>query len=231
MRKSSKMLLVLTVVLAGMTAQAQRIYPGSKYVNNVIFTSFSVNYKLSLIVAGRTLSSFGQMKDELRTTTLSGRKVIVRVQSYSDGSLIDTSIADASTYAPIYYSGVKAQRKVQLNFTGSRVSGKDSSNSVDMPMSKPVFYSGFYDLLVRGALLHTGYQESMPVYSNDIKGETSVTVNVLRDEKLPGQPDAWVVETQINGTKTTMWIEKVNRGVLRQVTDLTGNSQLLMEPI
>jgi hypothetical protein len=186
---------------------------------------------LSLIVAGRTLPSFAQMKDELKTTTLDGRKVIVRVQSYSDGSLIDTSIADASTYAPIYYSGIKAKRAVQLNFSGNRVSGKDSSTSVDVPIGKPVFYSGFYDLLVRGALLHTGYQETMPVYSKDVEGESSVTVNVLRDEKLSGQPDAWVVETTINGTKTTMWIEKVHRGVLRQVTDLVGNSQLLMEPI
>jgi hypothetical protein len=231
MRISTKLLLVLTIMLSGTTAEAQRIYPGSKYVNNVIFTSFSVNYKLSLIVAGRTLPSFAQMKDELRTTTLNGKKVIIRVQSYSDGSMIDTSIADASTYAPIYYSGVKAQRTVQLSFTGNRVSGKDSSTSVDVPISKPVFYSGFYDLLVRGALLHIGYQESMPVYSNDVKGESSVTVNVLREEKLTGQPDAWVVETKINGIKTTMWIEKVNRGILRQVTDLTGNSQLLMEPL
>jgi hypothetical protein len=231
MRLSTKMLLVLTVLLAGTTAEAQRIYPGSKYVNNVIFTSFSVNYKLSLIVAGRTLPSFAQMKDELRTTTLNGRKVIVRVQSYSDGSLIDTSIADASTYAPIYYSGVKAKKAVQLDFTGNRVKGKDSSATVDVPLSKPVFYSGFYDLLVRGALLHTGYQETMSVYLNDVKGELSVTINVLRDEKLSGQPDAWVVETKINGTKTTMWIEKIDRGVLRQVTDLTGNSQLLMEPL
>jgi hypothetical protein len=231
MYTSLKLLLVLTLLLAGTTAEAQRIYPGSKYVNNVIFTSFSMNYKLSLIVAGRTLPSFAQMKDELKTTTLNGRKVIVRVQSYSDGSLIDTSIADASTYAPIYYSGLKAKRAVQLSFTGNRVSGKDSATSVDVPISKPVFYSGFYDLLVRGALLHTGYQETMPVYSNDVKGESSVSVNVLRDEKLPGQPDAWVVETTINGTKSTMWIEKVNRGVLRQVTDLAGNSQLLMEPI
>jgi hypothetical protein len=231
MRMSAKLFLLLTVLLSGTTAEAQRIYPGSKYVNNVIFTSFSVNYKLSLIVAGRTLPSFAQMKDELRTTTLNGKKVIIRVQSYSDGSLIDTSIADAMTYAPVYYSGMKAQRTVQLNFAGSRVSGKDSSSSVDVPLSKPVFYSGFYDLLVRGALLHTGYQETMPVYSNDVKGESSVTVNVLRDEKLSGQPDAWVVETKINGTKTTMWIEKVHRGILRQVTDLTGNSQLLMEPL
>jgi hypothetical protein len=231
MRMSSKLLLVLSLVLAGTAAEAQRIYPGSKYVNNVLFTSFSVNYKLSLIVAGRTLPSFAQMKDELRTTTLNGRKVVVRVQSYSDGSLIDTSIADASTYDPVYYSGMKAKRVVQLNFAGNRVNGKDSSATVDVPLSKPVFYSGFYDLLVRGALLHTGYQETMPVYLNDLKGESSVTVNVLRDEKLSGQPDAWVVETKINGTKTTMWIEKVNRGVLRQVTDLVGNSQLLMEPI
>jgi hypothetical protein len=228
---SSKMLLVLTFLLIGTTAEAQRIYPGSKYVNNVIFTSFSVNYKLSLIIAGRTQPSFAQMKDELRTTTLNGKKVIIRVQSYSDGSVIDTSIADTSTYAPLYYSCVKAKKAVQLDFTGNRVKGKDSSASVDVPLSKPVFYSGFYDLLVRGALLHTGYQETMPVYLNDVKGESSVTVNVLRDEKLAGQPDAWVVETKINGTKTTMWIEKVNRGVLRQITDMTGNTQLLMEPM
>jgi hypothetical protein len=227
----SRTLLVLTVLLAGMTADAQRIYPGSKYVNNVIFTSFSVNYKLSMIVAGKTQPSFAQMKDELRTTTLNGRKVVIRVQSYSDGSQIDTSIADAKTYEPIYYSGVKAKKPVQLTFAANSVKGKDSSATVNVSLSKPVFYSGFYDLLVRGALIHTGYQETMPVYLNDVKGESSVTVNVLRDEKLAGQPDAWVVETKINGTKTTMWIEKVNRGILKQITDITGNTQLLMEPM
>jgi hypothetical protein len=231
MRIFSKTLLVLTFLLAGTATEAQRIYPGSKYVNNVLFTSFSVNYKLSMIVAGRTQPSFAQMKDELRTTTLSGRKVVIRVQAYSDGSVIDTSIADAKTYEPLYYSGVKAKKPVQLDFTTNRVKGKDSSTTVDVALSKPVFYSGFYDLLVRGALLHTGYQETMPIYLNDVKGESSVTVNVLRDEKLAGQPDAWVVETKINGTKTTMWIEKVNRGILKQITDITGNTQLLMEPM
>jgi hypothetical protein len=165
----SRTLLVLTVLLAGMTADAQRIYPGSKYVNNVIFTSFSVNYKLSMIVAGKTQPSFAQMKDELRTTTLNGRKVVIRVQSYSDGSQIDTSIADAKTYEPIYYSGVKAKKPVQLTFAANSVKGKDSSATVNVSLSKPVFYSGFYDLLVRGALIHTGYQETMPVYLNDVR--------------------------------------------------------------
>lgn len=236
MRTSAKMLLLmlLAAIFIDKPAEAQRIYPGSKYVNNVLFKSFSVTYKLSVVRNGNKQDA-GELKDELRTVTVNRQRLIVRVQNLNNGESIDTSITNADTYEPVYHSGSNTSRALRLNFSRGRVTGSDvdkpknNSKAVDVTMVRSYFDSSLYDLLVRGALIHDGYEEQLPVYLHEAGGLSWVDVTVPRAEKLQGMPDAWVVETTVGGTKSTMWIAKESRDLLRQITDLPGNAQLVME--
>jgi hypothetical protein len=90
-----------------------------------------------------------------------------------------------------------------------------------------------FDLLVRRATLHAGYQLQVPALltSQDtvailiarVTGSASVQVEDGR------QVETWVVELDFAGLPSTMWVEKTTKRLARQLIQLAPGVSLIMD--
>jgi hypothetical protein len=162
----------------------------------------------------------------------------------ADGSTdewIDTSIADANTFKPIYRSSYSRNRNMVLKY-GNEVTGynydKQSKKrtTIKEPVKEAVFDSYVYPYLLGLLPLSLGYSAEMPVY--DYKPENSSNIKKTRIEEvksnlyksgLTGEHKVFQVSVfeEATNDRYTYYIDKDTRR-LWKIDILTKGQQLVM---
>jgi hypothetical protein len=181
---------------------------------------------------GAQQQQIGSVLDVITLQTRSGVPVIDRVLTVQRGTaaLIDSTITDARTMAPIRHRTLQPQRRIALDFFGTRVKG--SIGPIDVP-SLPIdttltvvpFDSGNWDLVVRALPLQKGYAARFRVYDTD-SGLREYRIAVTGSATVLGEVAHVVIFTIAPGRESVVWIGADSRQLLQIETLIDANTML-----
>ncbi len=158
------------------------------------------------------------------------------------GQWIDTSIADAATFKPVYRSSFNPNREFVLHY-GKEVTGHyydkqtQKRNAVKEPV-KEVFFDSYLYPYVLGLLpLSSGYSASMSVYDYKPENNGNIKKAVIEEVKnsvyvssLTGTHKTWLVTVfeQATNDKYEYYIDQETRRIWK-VDILSKGQRLLMQ--
>lgn len=181
---------------------------------------------------GAQQQQIGSVLDVIMLHTRSGMPVIERVLTVQRGpaALIDSTITDARSMAPIRHRTLQPQRRIALDFSGRRVKG--SLGPIDVP-SLPIdttltvvpFDSGNWDLVVRALPLRKGYAARFRVYDTD-SGLREYRIDVTGSATVLGEAAHVVIFTIAPGRESVVWIGAESRQLLQIETLIDANTML-----
>ncbi|MEO8202004.1 MAG: hypothetical protein ABI679_15840 [Gemmatimonadota bacterium] len=166
------------------------------------------------------VQDLGQRTQEITVVTIGGRPTLVSVQAFSTsrGQMVDSSLDDLATLAPIRHSSTGMGRTMRLNFEGGTVRGRyipDNGTplSIDQHFSTPPYDSNIFDLVIAALPLAQGYVATIPLYIYEEGGlvwwKATVTGSepvAMRDGTMA---EAWIVDVEDDGrTRARLWITR-----------------------
>ncbi|HTK54419.1 MAG TPA: hypothetical protein VL308_21150 [Gemmatimonadaceae bacterium] len=105
-------------------------------------------------------------------------------------------------------------------------SGK-STREIDTTVTRGVYSSASFDLILQAAPLADGYRVAISAFSGR-RGARTVSAKVAASEKLPGFGATWRVEADLGGRRATFWITKDSRRLVRQAVHVTPALDILI---
>ncbi|MDB4950334.1 MAG: hypothetical protein JWM27_2983, partial [Gemmatimonadetes bacterium] len=189
------------------------------------------------IVRGEGSTPVGTLTDEVSVVQSGGRPALLRVLSLQSarGALIDSTVSDARTLAPISQRSTQPRRSIALTFERGRMTGSvtpvgGAPVKVDTAGAVPAFDSSSWDLVLRALPLREGLSVRYAVFDVDLPGQTWYSARVTGVERPAGAAgDAWRVETERgDGHQATVWIDRATREVV-QVEAQMGPGVLLRQ--
>jgi hypothetical protein len=145
---------------------------------------------------------------------------------------VDTFVVALATLAPLSQR-THEERAVALDNDGRHVSGTiaegQASGRVDVTVATPVFYDHSMDLVLGALPLVEGYEADLPVYDDEAGAVAWRHLRVAGTDRLPGEGelvDAWRVETSRGRVRSTYWIDKATRRMLRWALPLSSGGEL-----
>lgn len=185
-------------------------------------------------------TEIGTVTEEVSRLELAGRAVIQRVQTVRSpmvGTLADTVIVAAETLAPVRHRSQNPQRVMALDFSGKKVTGSvtplgGEPQPVSAEYDIAIFDSNPLDLVIRALPLKAGYGARIPVYIHELGGKVVVQIRVAGEEPVDAgagtMVEAWKVEIEQGTQKSTAWIAKASRELLRQAVSPMPGVELKM---
>lgn len=228
-------LLTILFILSTALIFAQRVdtvAPGNKALALNTIRPYSVTYSFTM-KQGETKRDMGGFKEELSFKEITGEQYLVRVQNVGGDRAIDSSIANAATLVPLYHSGTNRGGIMTLHFGNDIVTGKkiikpkDSLVVINMKMAQPYFDSNLIDLVVRMLPLKDGYQAKVPTFLYESGGLAWLDIKAVESTEFSGK--TWRVDTEFGGKKTTFWINKETRDLMKLVSYPAPGIEMTME--
>ncbi|HET9041092.1 MAG TPA: hypothetical protein VFN40_13020, partial [Gemmatimonadales bacterium] len=151
---------------------------------------FSLLRHLTL-TRGDTVKPFGRQSEQLTTTTLDGRPVLLDVLTFEtpNATTVDSSWIDARSLRPLRMRSSNSARVVSLEFEGQRVRGgttpaTGSPTTLDQRLAVRPFEWNMFGLAVSALPLRPGYRATMPVFLDRFGRVAWYAVEVVRDTSL-----------------------------------------------
>jgi len=176
-----------------------------------------------IMVRGGQEQEIGSLDDQVVLADDNGKPSIIRVQNVDGpaGAMTDTAVADKASLAPRWHSSHAEHRLLQLQFTGSKVTGKykgsgDPPFPIEQSVAENVFDSNMLDVLVCALPLADGYRGRLTVYLYEAGGAVPVDVAVTGSETVDGS-DTWATGVTISGHTARYFIGKADHRVVQIV--------------
>jgi hypothetical protein len=165
-----------------------------------------------------------------------GRLLSVQTFDYRGQTTVDSSLSDHATLKPIRHRSHNPKRVMALDFSGSRIVGtyrpaKGEAKTIDQNAERPVFDSNISDLVIAALPLKPGFAARIPCYIYEQGGlvwyDVSVADEVTLTMKSAGRIACWKVVANAKGRKSTYWIRKEPREVVRVEVEIPGGRFLI----
>jgi hypothetical protein len=228
----------LLLILAAEKSYSQiQLAPGANYFNKKIISNSKYEMACFAFSGNQMVevSSFTvQVVTNAKTTSVyTNLKMLSNNEQY-----IDTSIADANTFKPVYRSSINPNRVLSLNYD-KEITGyyfdkqTKKKNQIREPLKDLFFDSYFYPYVLGSLPLTSGYKANMQVY--DYKPENTVNVKTTRIEEvksnmykseMTGEHNVWqlTVFEETTNEKYEYYIDKEDRR-LWKIEILAANGQ------
>lgn len=167
--------------------------------------------------------ALGSMTVTQNTITCGAARIVERVIVYdygSAGKVVDTTLSDASTLAPIMERTRKSSGDIVLDFSLGLVRGNMTRNGVTRRISDTLpalaFNSTDLELIVRSLALREGFSVALEIYDPEYGGfrPDSIRVVKLEPPQEGGSEGAWIVHSQDRRLESTYRIAERSRQLL-----------------
>jgi hypothetical protein len=166
------------------------VQAGDTVLDAAVLHPFSLTRNLTL-TRGDTVRPFGRQSEQLATTTLDGRPVLLDVLTFQtpNATTVDSSWIDARSLQPLRMRSANSARTVSLEFDGRRVRGGTTPASgaptmLDRQLDIRPFEWNMFGLAVSALPLRVGYRATMPVYIDRFARVVWYAVDVVQDTSL-----------------------------------------------
>jgi len=169
----------------------------------------------------------GEQVQVLTTGTWRGRPTLISVQRFETprGTIVDSSVNDLATLAPIRHHSSGAGRTMALDFAGARVTGRyapadSAALAIDQHFAARPYDSNVFDLVIASLPLAGGYAAHVPFYVYEQGGVVWYDVGVTGRERTTlrdgAAVDTWALTVQEAGRlRARLWITDAPREVVR----------------
>jgi hypothetical protein len=117
--------------------------------------------------------------------------------------------------------------------SGWVVTGSRPPVTLNRSLAPGVIDASFFDAAMRAAPLAMGFRLAMSGYAADQDSVLALVATVTGEDVIAQrdgqQVPVWVVTMDFAGLPSTMWIDKKNRGLIRQTITLSPRIQMLMQ--
>lgn len=168
----------------------------------------------------------GMIHDQLRTFLHDRRPALRRVYRTTDrrlGNAVDTIVSRLPGLAPLAYTSHR-RRHGYVEYRAGRILGRMETDStpvtIDRALREGVYDGASFDLIVRASPLEEGFALSLPAYVLSADVVVTLYAEVARSERIDAgrgrMVEAWVVEMDFGGMKSTLWIDRETHDLVRQ---------------
>lgn len=176
---------------------------------------------------GAAPRDMGARTQKLSVVVLRGQPTLVSVQTFSTprGVIVDSSLNDLATLAPIRHSSTGAGRTMMLDFAGAAVRGRyipdgKAPVAINQHFSAAPYDSNIFDLVIAALPLSEGYVTSIPLYVYEQGGLLWWKATVSGTENVGtangGTVEAWTVDIEEAGRRRArLWITKSSPEVVQ----------------
>jgi hypothetical protein len=238
LRRAALLSLLLPCAALAQAAPAlppDAVGPGAAVLRPVQVREGTDTLGMVMTVNGRTLPIGMLVVETRRVTGPGGVAAVERVETTTArivASTVDTFVVQIAGLAAVSQR-THEERVVALDYAGRTVRGTitegGAAGRVDVTLPTPVFYDNAMDLILGALPLAEGYTASLPVYDDESGGVAWRQVRVAGSDELPGESgmaDAWRVETVRGTTRSTYWMDKRTRRMLRWALPVAGGGEI-----
>ncbi|HET6764606.1 MAG TPA: hypothetical protein VFH27_13070 [Longimicrobiaceae bacterium] len=231
------LLLIPSAAAAQMPARVQSdaVVPGSPVLRPAEVREGVDTVGMVMTVNGRSLPIGMLVVETRRVTAPGGAPAVWRVETTTSrlvASTVDTFVVQMATLAAVS-NRTHEDRVAALDYAGGMVRGTIAEGGavgrVEVPLPAPVFYDGAMDIVLGALPLADGYEAHLPVYDDEAGAVAWRLVRVAGSDSLPGEggmADAWRVETSRGTTRSTYWMDKRTRRMLRWALPVAGGGEI-----
>jgi|GEM_PF-6625431 len=167
--------------------------------------------------------ALGSMTVTQSTIPCGATRVVERVIVYDYGAagrVVDTTMSDASTLAPIMERTRKTSGDIVLDFSPGLVRGSmtrsGATRQINDTLPAPAFNSTDLELVVRSLALREGFSTAFKIYDPEYGGFRPDSIRVVRLEppQERGSEGAWIVHSQDRRLESTYRIAERSRQLL-----------------
>lgn len=143
------------------------------------------------------------------------------------GEIIDTAVAELSTFAAVAHRSHQPTRSMRFTFAGDSAEGTvtalrpggDSIAAVQQSLGGRIFDSNVIDLVVAALPLGPAFATELPFFIYERGGRVAMPVAVRERATVTfgrlGPRDVWIVSVGVPGAPATVWVDTRTRAVLR----------------
>lgn len=152
------------------------------------------------------------------------------------GEIIDTAVAELSTFAAVAHRSHQPTRIMRFTFAGDSAEGTvtalrpggDSIAAVQQSLGGRIFDSNVIDLVVAALPLGPGFATELPFFIYERGGRVAMPVAVRERATVAfghlGSRDVWIVSVGVPGAPATVWVDTRTRAVLRVRYDIAARA-------
>lgn len=152
------------------------------------------------------------------------------------GEIIDTAVAELSTFAAVAHRSHQPTRIMRFTFAGDSAEGTvtalrpggDSIAAVQQWLGGRIFDSNVIDLVVAALPLGPGFATELPFFIYERGGRVTMPVVVRERATVTfgrlGPRDVWIVSIGVPGAPATVWVDTRTRDVLRVRYDIAARA-------
>lgn len=209
------------------------VVPGDTLLRPLVVTRDSVRYALTIFRDADEIP-VGRLVETMRADTINGVAIVSRVLRLQRGTLqlVDSTTLFAKTLAPRTRRALQQNRRVLLEFNGTRVKG--SLAPLDAPpvpfdttFKVAPFDAGNWELVLRALPLERGFSARFPVYDLD-GGLREYRVNVTGSTTVQGEEAYVVILLLARNRESVVWVSK-STGVVLQIETMLGETTMLRQ--
>jgi hypothetical protein len=154
------------------------------------------------------------------------------------GNHLDTVYSTVPDLRPISHRAVAGTALESIQYRSDSIVGwvepeGKPRRRIARSADRSLYDAHTFDLLIRRAPLHPGYQLSVPALlsSQDTVATLKASVTGAATVQVEGgrEAETWVVELDFAGLRSTMWVDKASRRLARQTIQLAPGVTLLMD--
>lgn len=210
-----------------------RVVPGDSVLRPLPFIRDSVRYALTMFRDADEIP-VGRLTEFWRTDSVGGTPVLLRVQKLQRNmmQLVDSTWTDARTLAPRARRSLQQNRRVLLEFSGTRVKGSLAPLDappvpLDTTLRVAPFDAGNWELVMRALPLQRDFAARLPVYDLD-GGLREYRVQVTGRSTVQGEDSHVVVLTLARNRESVVWLS-VSTGQVLQIETMLGETTMLRQ--
>lgn len=207
--------------------------PGDSVLRRTWGGRDSIRYALTMYREADEIP-VGRLVEVWRPDTVDGVPVVVRIQRLQRGTmlLVDSTVTDQRTLAPRSRRSLQQNRRVLLEFSGTRVKGSLAPLDappvpLDTTLRVAPFDAGSWELLLRALPLEKDFAARFPVYDLD-GGLREYRVNVTGRTTVQGDDCHVVVLTLARNRESVVWVS-VATGQVVQIETMLGETTMLRQ--
>jgi len=214
---------------------ADAVLPGAAVLRPVEVREGTDTLAMVMTVRERSLPIGMLVVETRRVAGPGGAPAVQRVETTTSRvipSTVDTFVVQLASLAPVSQR-THEDRVVALDYAGAAVRGTitegGATGRVEVTLPTTVFYDNAMDLVLGALPLAEGYAASLPVYDDEAGRVAWRQVRVTGSDSVPGEggmADAWRVETTRGTTRSTYWMDKRTRRMLRWALPVAGGGEI-----
>src|SRR4030095_9229490 len=211
------------------------IIPDGKWIKGKKLQPYQQSLVSYSITNGQEVKT-GSVDDTYQFIKINDRKYGLRVAKIilPGREILDSGLADLSTFKPIYHHSHQTTKTILLQFEDTRAYGiietPQQTDTVDMNFPCPLFDSYYETLIARTIELKDGFLFKYPDFIYEEGGMVWQSGKIEKANSSPFGKDIWIISyvDSNSGRKTSYWID--NKRNLKQVQYQFGDRISIQKP-